>query len=163
MSTSLKDVLNEKAARYAAESEKNREAIEEWRRAVEALFNQLMDWLAVIDPDSHVQHELTQIKVTEPGLGQYEIARLDLRALGKWVGVIPKARKTVKSASLQQADSPERASGRVDITDEIRRFILYRFGEGTEEQWFVDDTATKDDLYPLTREQFESALVAYFQ
>jgi hypothetical protein len=72
-------------------------------------------------------------------------------------------RKTVKRASPQQNGAPEQATGRVDITDELRRFVLYRFGEGQNEQWLIDDTATKSELQPLTAERFESALMGYFQ
>jgi hypothetical protein len=163
MSTSLRDFLKQKATLYAAESERNREVIEEWQAAVERLFTLLEGWLRAADPDGFIQHERSQTDVTEPGLGRYHISRLNLRAFGKWVGLIPKARKTVKSAAPQQRGAPERATGRVDITDEIRRYVLYRFGQGTDEQWLVDDPATNTGLQSLTADRFESALLSYFQ
>src|SRR3954467_10701312 len=92
----LRDFLKQKAALYAAESEKNREVIEEWQAAVERLFTQLQGWLRGADPDGFIQHARSQIEVMEPGLGRYSIARLNLQAFGKWVGLIPKARRTVK-------------------------------------------------------------------
>ena len=103
------------------------------------------------------------MEVTEPGLGRYSISRWNLQAFGKWVGLIPKARKTVKRAAPQQTGAPEQATGRVDITNEIRRYVLYRFGNGTDEQWFMDDTAANSELQPLTADRFESALLGYFQ
>jgi hypothetical protein len=121
MSTSLRDFLKQKAAQYAAESEKNRQVIEEWQAAVERLFTRLEGWLGAADPEGIIQHDRSQIEVTEPGLARYPISRLNLRAFGKWVGLIPKARKTVKRAAPQQKGAPEQATGRVDITDEIRR------------------------------------------
>ena len=163
MSTSLRDFLKEKAALYAAESEKNRKSSRSGRRQWTRLFTQLEAWLTAADPDGIIQHERSQIEVTEPGLGRYPISRLDLRAFGKWVGLIPKARKTVKRAAPQQKGAPEQATGRVDITDEIRRYVLYRFSQGTDEQWFMDDTATNSGLQPLTADRFESALLSYFQ
>ena len=39
-------------------------------------------------------------------------------------GIIPKARKTVGVASPPRMSAPQRATGRVDITDELRRFVL---------------------------------------
>ena len=51
----------------------------------------------------------------------------------------------------------------MDITDEIRRYVLYRFGQGAEEQWLMDDPAMNSGLQPLTADWFESALVGYFQ
>ncbi|WP_088254417.1 hypothetical protein [Fimbriiglobus ruber] len=163
MSTSLRDVLKQKSALYAAEAEKNKLVIEEWRAAVDKLFNQLCDWLVVADPDRIIHHEYSQFGVTEPGLGRYQISRLDLRALGKWVGLIPKARKTIKRATPQQTGAPEQATGRVDITDESRRFVLYRFTQEAADTWFIDDTTTNNGLQPLTSERFEAALLSYFQ
>jgi hypothetical protein len=163
MSTPLKDFLKQKASLYAAESEKNRQIVEEWQSAVDRLFTQLEGWLDAADPEGIIRRERSQIEVTEPGLGRYPISRLNLRAFGEWVGLIPKARKTVKRAAPQQKGAPEQATGRVDVTDEIRRYVLYRFGLGTEERWFIDDTATNTELQPLTAERLESALLGYFQ
>jgi hypothetical protein len=163
MSTSLRDFLKQKAALYAAESEKNRQIIEEWQAAVDRLFAQLEVWLAAADPEGIIRRVRSQVEVTEPSLGRYSINRLDLRAFGKWVGLIPKARKTVKRAHPPQQVAPEQATGRVDITNEIRRYVLYRFSHDTDEQWFIDDPATSSELQPLTADRFESALLGYFQ
>src|SRR4051812_20340584 len=65
MSTSLRDFLKQKAALYAAESEKNRVVIEEWQAAVERLFTLLESWLRAADPDGFIQHERSQTQVTE--------------------------------------------------------------------------------------------------
>ena len=163
MTPSLKDFLKQKATVYAAESEKNRAVIMEWRAAVDRLFTQLEGWLVNADPEGIIRPTRDPIEVTEPGLGRYSISRLNLQAFDKWVGLIPKARKTVKRAAPQQKGAPEQATGRVDITDEIRRYVLYRFPEGTEDQWFIDDTAANSELQPLTAERFEAALLSYFQ
>ena len=163
MTTSLRDFLKQNAALYTAESEKSRLIIEEWEAAVERLFTQLEVWLGAADPEGIIRRERSQIEVTEPGLGRYPISRLNLRAFGKWVGLIPKARKTVKRAAPQQKGAPEQATGRVDITDEIRRYVLYRFNNGAEERWFIDDSAMNSELQPLTADRFESALLSYFQ
>ena len=163
MSTSLKDFLKQKAALYSAESENHRLIIEEWESAVDRLFTQLEEWLGALDPEGFIRHKRKQIEVSEPGLGRYSISRLDLSAFDKWVGLIPKARKTGKRAAPPQKGAPEQATGRVDITDEIRRYVLYRFPNGTEEQWFIDDTAMNTELQPLTSDRFESALLSYLR
>jgi hypothetical protein len=163
MTTSLREVLKQKAALYATESERNKLIIEEWQVAVGRLFTQLEAWLAAADPEGIIRHERAAIEVTEPGLGRYPIQRLNLRAFDNWVGVIPKARRTGKRAAPPQPGAPDQATGRVDITDEIRRYVLYRFSQGTDEKWFIDDTAANSELQPLTAERFESALLSYFQ
>ena len=60
MTTSLKDFLKQKAAVYAAESEKNRLIIEEWQAAVDKLYNQLEAWLAGADPEGFIRRERSQ-------------------------------------------------------------------------------------------------------
>ena len=163
MTPSLKDFLKQKATLYAAESEKNRAVIMEWRQAVDRLFTQLEAWLVAADPEGIIRHTTDLIEVTEPGFGRYSMPRLNLQAFGKWVGLIPKARKAGKRAAPQQNGAPEQATGRVDITDEIRRYVLYRFPHGTDDQWFIDDTAANSELQPLTADRFEAALLSYFQ
>lgn len=163
MSTTLRDFLKQKSAEYAAESERNRHVIEEWQTAVDKLLGQLEAWLSAADPGGVIQRERSRTEVSEPSLGRYPISRLNVQAFGKWVGVIPKARKTVKRAPPQQASAPERATGRVDITDEIRRYVLYRFTRDGEDCWFIDDIALDKELEPLTAELFEAALLSYLK
>ena len=163
MATSLREFLSQKSAIYAAESEKNQILIEEWQGAVDKLFIQLHEWLTAVDPERIIRLEYDQIEVREPSVGRYKIARLNLRAFGKWVVLIPKARKTIKRAAPPQQRAPEQATGRVDITDEIRRYVLYRFTRDGIDEWFIDDSATTSEMLPLTPERFEAALLSYFQ
>ena len=163
MSTLLRDFLKQKASQYEAEAEKNKGVIAEWQVAVDKLFKRLQEWLAAADPEGVIRPELSRIEVTEPNLGRYPISRLNLRAFSKWVGLIPKARKTIKRATPQQQGAPEQATGRVDITDEIRRYVLYRFTNGADDEWFIDNPAMTGEMQPLTSERFEAALLSYFQ
>jgi len=159
MALTLKDVLRDHSARHSAQDEKNRTMIDEWRVAVEGLFAQLREWLKTSDPAGILRIEQAETEVHEPSLGRYRIPRLDLHSAGKWIGIIPKARKTIKTAPPPRKDVPERATGRVDITDELRRFVLYRFDT---DGWTIEDTVT-DQLQLLTQETFESALMGYFR
>jgi hypothetical protein len=163
MDTPLRDVLREKAKKYEAQAESNKRIIVEWRSAVDKLFERLKGWLPEVDPDQIIKFEISDREVVEPGLGRYKIASLNLYAFGKWVGLIPKARKTIKKASPSQNAAPENALGRVDMTDELRRFVLYRFRKSNEDDWVIHDIAKTDEPKPLTRAEFESALLAYFR
>ena len=49
------------------------------------------------------------------------------------------------------------------MTDEIRRYVLYRFGQGADERWVIDDPAASGPPQPLTADLFESALLSYFR
>ncbi len=163
MSTSLREFLTQKAADYESKHKNNKQEIEEWQQAVDALFTQVEVWLAAADPEGIIEHKRSETKVSEPGLGQYPIHYLHLQAFGKWASLLPKARRTVKRAKPPQKGAPEQATGRVDITDELRRYVLYRFTRGTSDEWFIDDTAANTGLEPLTSARFETALMSYFQ
>jgi hypothetical protein len=162
MTTAFRDFLREQEAKHQAEVRAGKATVEEWQQAVQDLFAQMRAWLAESDPDGKIIHiEEGKHEVTEPGLRRYEIPRLDLHAFGKWVGIIPKARKTVGTATPPQRSAPERAAGRVDMTNELRRYVLYRFREDDRDVWVIDDLNSGPK--PLDQEAFERALMSYFR
>lgn len=161
-SSSFSELLQKRRESYEAEATKNREIVNEWVQAIEKLFAELRAWLAISDPDQILQVEQIKTEVNEPGVGRYQAPRLDIRAFGKWVGIIPKARKTVGMARPPQQGAPAHATGRVDITDELRRYILYRFESCDGDSWLIEGPAS-DSAQKLTRELFEEALMSYFQ
>jgi hypothetical protein len=174
MSTTFKDFLQEQAKKHQAETDAGKAVVDEWRTAIEHLFDQIQKWLSESDPGHHIEIEKSEKEVTEPGLGRYRVPRLNLRVFGKWIGIIPKARRTVGTAHPPQISAPQRAEGRVDITDELRRYVLYRFPENDRDAWFIDDLAREEktwpgqvqyipmpQLKPLNQEAFEKALMSY--
>lgn len=160
--SSFSELLQKKKESYDAEATKNKEIIDEWVQAVGKLFTQFRSWLAVSDPTQILRVEEAKTDVNEPNVGRYQAPRLDIRAFGKWVGIIPKARKTVGTARPPQSGAPAQATGRVDITDEVRRYVLYRFGLNDEDSWFIEGPSS-DSPQKLTEELFEEALMSYFQ
>ena len=74
--------------------------------------------------------------------------------------ILPKARLNMKNAAPPQKSLPANAAGRMDITDEIRRYVLYRIQKGQDYQWVIDDL-TSGELRPLDRPRFEEALMSY--
>jgi len=161
MTTTLKDFLRQEAEKHQAEVVAGKATVDEWRAAIERLFAQLRAWLKESDPQGVLEIKQELLAVTEQGLGRYSVPRLDIRAFGKWVGIIPKARKTVRTAKPPQKSAPERAAGRVDITDELRRYVLYRFQEDGRDVWLIDDLQSEPK--PLDQEAFERALMSYLQ
>jgi hypothetical protein len=161
MSTAFRDFLRQQAEKHQAEARAGKATVEEWRSAVERLFAQLRAWLKQSDPEGVIEIEESQQEVTEQGLGRYRIPRLTLRAFGTWIGIIPKARRTVGTAKPPQKCAPERAAGRVDITDELRRYVLYRFQEDGRDVWLIDDLESEPK--PLDQEAFERALMSYLR
>ena len=161
MTTAFRDFLQQQAEKHLAEVRAGKATVDEWRAAVERLFAQMRAWLQESDPGGVVEIEEAQQDVTEPGLGRYRVPRLNLRAFGKWIGIIPKARKTVGSASPSPKSAPQRAAGRVDMTDELRRYVLYRFQEDGREAWMIDDLESGPK--PLDQAAFERALMSYLR
>ncbi len=162
MSTAFTEFLREQAAKQAAEAERGKVIVDEWRAAIERLFDRIRGWLAQSDPDHIIQIEERQHEMDEEGLGRYRVPRLDLRAFGKWIGIIPKARNTVGAARPPLRSVPERAAGRVDITDEVYRYILYRFRkEGAEDDWVIDDLRSAQK--PLDQPGFEEILTRFLR
>ncbi|HEV3257147.1 MAG TPA: hypothetical protein VG013_09730 [Gemmataceae bacterium] len=161
MTTAFRDFLREQAEKHKAEVEAGKATVEEWRAAIERLFEQIRAWLRESDPEGVIEIEEGKQDITEPGLGRYRVPRLDMRVFGKWIGIIPKARKTVGTAHPPQKAVPQRAAGRVDITDELRRYILYRSQEDGRDVWFIDDLQSEQK--PLDQATFERALMSYLR
>ncbi len=176
MSTTFREFLHQQAEKHQAEVVAGKDTVEEWRKAIANLFVQIREWLKESDPESLIEIEESQEDVREPGLGRYRVPRLNLRVFGKWIGIIPKARRTVGTAKPPQKSAPERAEGRVDITDELRRYVLYRFKEGGRDVWLIDGLESPEKAWPgqvqyiprsepraLDQEAFERALMSYLQ
>jgi hypothetical protein len=162
MSTGFTEFLRDQAAKQEATIQAGKVVVEEWRTAVEQLFARIRGWLADSDPDGIIRIEQKEHETTEKDLGRYRVPRLDLRVLDKWIGIIPKARKTVASARPPQKSAPQRATGRVDITDELRRYVLYRFPQDdAEDLWLIDDL--RSEPKPLDQQAFETALMSYLR
>jgi hypothetical protein len=161
MTTAFSEFLRQQAEKHQAEVRAGKATVDEWRIALERLFAQLRAWLKESDPEGIIKIEEGNQDVTEPGLGRYRVPHLILRAFGKWIGIIPKARKTVGTAKPPQKSAPQRAAGRVDITDELRRYVLYRFRDDSGDVWVIDDLQSEPK--PLDKEAFEKALMSYLQ
>lgn len=159
MTTAFRDFLRRQAEKHQADE--TARIVDEWRTAIERLFLQMRAWLKESDPQGFIDIEESQHEVTEPGLGRYSVPHLTLCAFGKSIFIIPKARRTVGTATPPQKSAPERAAGRVDITDELRRYVLYRFQENSQDLWLIDDLESEPK--PLNQEAFESALMSYLR
>ncbi len=181
MSTTFKEFLQQQAKKHQEEVDKGKTTVDEWRVAVEKLFEKIRKWIKESDSEGLIEIREGQQEIKEPGLGHYRVPRLDLNAFGKWIGIIPKARKTVGTATPPLHSAPQRAEGRVDITDELRRFVLYRFRDTGGDTWMIEglDIGGHDEIQDnslrvaryirrsepitLTQEAFEKALMSYFQ
>lgn len=159
--SAFSELLVQQRETYKAESAKNQEMIQEWLQAIDKLLEQICGWLEAADPERILQVEKDNTEMHEPNLGHYLAPRLIIRAFGKRIGIIPKARKTVGTARPPRPGAPAHATGRVDITDEIRRYVLYRFDGEDDNSWFIENPSD-GSLRLLTQELLEEALMSYF-
>jgi hypothetical protein len=161
MATALKDFLRQHAEKHQAEETKAKAMVEEWRDALERLFAQIRAWLKESDPGGVIEVKVNLEDVREPSLGRYRVPRLDLDFFGQWIGVIPKARKTVGVIRPTAGSVPEQADGRVDITDELRSYVLYRSKQSAGDVWFIDGLTS--DQKAFDQDAFERVLMSYLR
>src|ERR1051325_1050638 len=177
MTATFKQFLQEQASKHRAEAAAGKAEVDEWRAAIERLFGEIRRWIKDSDPDNIVEIKEEEVEVKEPGLGPYRVPRLDLRVFGKWIGVVPRARRTVGTATSPENPVPQRAQGRVDISDELRRYVLYRMHgdvwvivapeqgfEIVEKSWPGQvQYFPRSETVPLSQETFEKVLVSYLR
>ena len=176
MSTAFREFLHHLGEKHQAEVNAGKATVDEWRTAIERLFVKIREWLKESDPEGLIEIKESQEEIKEPGLGLYRVPRLNLRAFGKWIGIIPKARRTVGTAQPRRKSVPERAEGRVDITDELRRYVLFRFRDDGRDVWLIEGLEPAEKAWPgqvlyiprseprpLDQEAFETALMSYLR
>jgi hypothetical protein len=132
-----------------------RERREEWIAAVARLINQVRGWLDESDPDKVLAVVPMEIEAIESGLGTYTVQSLKISLDDAAVQVVPVGRNVVGIVG-PQGDAEVRAEGRVDITDGIRRYILYRTLKDGQEKWYALDE--RFQAAPLDRGRLEGIL-----
>ena len=164
MSTTFTQFLREQAEKHEAEVRSGKATVDEWRAAIDQLVSQVRKWLAESDAEGIIKIKARDPELVEEGMGRYRVPRLDLHVFGKWIGIIPKARNTIASATPPPRSAPVRATGRVDITDEVRRYILYRFPQDDAgDMWLIDDLRPGTPQKLLDQQTFEAALMSYLR
>jgi hypothetical protein len=138
-----------------AHHQERRTRADEWIAAVGRLMAQLRAWLGEADPRRVLEVIPIDMEKAEPGLGIYRISGLKISLGDAAVQVVPVARNVVGVVG-PQGDVGIRAEGRVDITDGIRRYILYRTLQGGQEKWFALDE--RFQAAPLDRGRLEAIL-----
>src|SRR5215467_3546518 len=107
MSTDFRDFLRQQAEKYQTEIAAGKADVEDWRAAVERLFAQMHAWIKDSDPQGFIEIKESLQNITEPGLGRYQVPRLDLYTFRQWIGIIPKARRTMAPAKPPRKSVPE--------------------------------------------------------
>jgi hypothetical protein len=144
----------EKKAQGQRQSER-RERRDEWVAAVGRLIAQLRAWLTESDPDRLLDVVPLEVEKAEPDLGTYTVPSLKIGVGDVAVRVEPVGRNAV-GVVRPRGDPSVRAEGRVDVTDGVRKYILYRTLKDGKESWYALDE--RFEATPLDRGRLEAIL-----
>ena len=128
---------------------------EEWIVAVGQLIEAIRTWLAQSDPEHILDVVPLAIERVEPNLGICTVPSLKIGLGAASVEVVPVGRNVVGLIGPHGA-AGVRMEGRVDITDGIRRYILYRLVKDGQEAWYALDE--KFRAAPLDQRRLDEIL-----
>lgn len=134
-----------------AHARERRERRDEWIQAVRQLCDQMIMWLEESDPGRILDVIPIEVQVVEPSLGVYRTAGLKISLGDSSVQIAPVGRNAIGLVGQDK-----RSEGRVDITEGIRRFILYRTIQDAQSGWYALDERFQET--PLDKSRFEAIL-----
>lgn len=154
---SFQEFLAEQAERLPMENSKAAKERDDWVAAVNRLYDEVRSWLKQDDPQGLLTIEATNRELREEGIGSYDAPVLLIRLGPREVRLEPVARFVAGAASATGIVYLPRAYGRVDLTNRLEKYMIFRTGRGVEGPWKM----IQQDGYvlsPWDRESFESAL-----
>jgi hypothetical protein len=149
----FREFLQEKAREDDHRERRRRR--DEWVDAVDGLIRQLRDWLEQADSERLLSISRRDYDKLEQGLGAYEVPGLDV-ALGDSIVKISPVSRNVVGFVVSGGDAAVRPEGRVDISDGLRKYVLYRTITDGNQQWNVVDEHSRTTL--LDQARFEEIM-----
>jgi hypothetical protein len=150
---SLKEFLAGEAEKLRSEHSDAMNKRREWIAAVDRLLAQMKDWLKEADPEQILMIQETSHKLRERMIGTYEAHGLSIGLGLREIRVEPVARYV---AGPMSQDGTIRAYGRVDMTNGLDRYMLFRTDRGADGTWIIIDQ-DRYRIQPFNQESFESA------
>ncbi len=127
----------QRRARELNQPERLRRRVE-WIAALDQLYEQIIGWIRESDPEGILVIERMELERSEPSLGTYAAPALKISLGDAAVRVVPMGRDTHRTFRDDQG-CDHRYEGRVDFTDGLRKYILYRAADDGPPQWLVLD------------------------
>ncbi len=135
---SLKEFIASQAEKLRNEESQAADRCSEWVAAVDRLNHQIMAWLTDADPDRAIlEVRETPYQLREEGIGSYEARGLIIRAGRRALRVEPIARNVAGPLSSTGVIHVSRAYGRVDLTDGLQKFMIFRIEKVPEDRWSI--------------------------
>jgi hypothetical protein len=167
----LAEYVRTEAEHLKADMHRRKEAVAEWKGAIDRLYKQLVGWIAEADGGHNLlaAHPERLAFVREPRLGSYEIQCLRIELGSRDVEVAPRARHVVATIAPPGAE-PRRADGMVELTDRgVAMHYMFRLIENGVDRWYIQSVglwnidAHRGSVEPLERDRFEAAVLDILQ
>src|SRR5208283_1746421 len=138
MST-LQEFLKERADQLHASLSEKTKIQKEWSDAIHRLVIQIVDWLKDADSERILDVQLETKQLRELGVGVYFVPSLQVRLEAQEVRVDPIARNAVGPVWSDGAIHTGKSFGRVDLTNGVDRYLMYRVAVDPEDRWVIVD------------------------
>jgi hypothetical protein len=135
---SLKDFIASHAEKLRDEQSRAAHKRDEWVAAVDRLNQQIIVWLTSADPDQAIlKVSETAYHLREEGIGSYEAHGLFITVGRRVLRLEPIARSVVGPLSSTGVIHVSRAYGRVDLTDGLQKYMIFRVEKDPEDRWSI--------------------------
>jgi hypothetical protein len=125
----------EKRAREVNQPERLRHR-SEWIAALDQFYEQILNWIRESDPKGLLIIERMEIARSEPRLGTYTAPALKISLGDAAMRVVPMGRD-VRGSYRNDEGTECRYEGRVDMTDGLRKYVLYRIADEGSRAWII--------------------------
>ena len=125
----------EKRAREVNQPERLRHR-SEWIAALDHLYEQILSWIQEADPKGLLIVERMELTRREPRLGTYTAPAMKISLGEAAVRVVPMG-SDIHDSYRNEDGTEGRYEGRVDITDDLHKYVLYRVADEGSQAWIV--------------------------
>ena len=154
---SLKEFLESEAEKLRSEQAEALTKREEWIAAVGRLVAQIKDWLGQADTKRILMIEEAPLRLSEQGLGTYEIPGLTIGLGPREVRIRPVARYVATPLRSSGVIFVPRVHGRVDMTNGLDKYLIFRVEMEPRDRWSIIEQDSSL-LEPFDQDSFASAL-----
>jgi hypothetical protein len=154
---SLKEFLASEAEKLRSEQAEALTKRQEWIASVDRLIARIKDWLAQADTKRILMIEEAPLRLSEQGLGTYEIPSLTIGLGPREVRIKPVARFVATPMRSTGIIFVPRVHGRVDMTDGLDKYLIFRVETEPQDRWSIIKQESSR-LEPFDENSFASAL-----
>jgi hypothetical protein len=152
--SSFSEFLRKKGEEYHVRDRHERRS--EWIGAINRLFDQIRGWLRESDPEGLLDIVPYEVSRTEPILGTYDAPALKFQLGPAEAHLKPVGREVPFRAIRGTTKKRTEFAGRVDITDGLREYHLFREQHDEGDRWQFPDE--RNQFSYLNRQEFERIL-----